>query len=127
MNAHHERIETKPEVQFGKPGIKVTRITVGHILRKLAAGMTPEQLVREHPHLLVTDIHAAEAFAADYLADEEVALWGIDGDCSSTRLSQRPSLRRCGSMDGILSTSWNTVPRARMTISWRSSGQSVVF
>jgi len=74
MNARHERIETKPEVQFGKPVIKGTRIAVEHILRKLAAGMIPEQLVREHPHLSVTEIHAAEAFAADYLADEEVAL-----------------------------------------------------
>lgn len=74
MNAHHERIETKPEVQFGKPVIKGTRITVEHILRKLAAGMSPEQLVHEHPHLSVADIHAAEAFAADYLADEEIAL-----------------------------------------------------
>jgi len=54
--------------------IKGTRITVGHILRTLAAGMAPEQRVREHPHLLVSDIHAAETFAADYLADEEVAL-----------------------------------------------------
>ena len=74
MNARHERIETKPEVQFGKPVIKGTRITVEHILRKLAAGMTPEQLLVEHPHLSVVDIHAAEAFAADYLAGEEVAL-----------------------------------------------------
>lgn len=74
MNVHHDRIEITPDIQFGKPVIKGTRITVEQVLRKLAAGMTPEQIVAEHPHLSVADIHAAEAFAADYLADEEIAL-----------------------------------------------------
>jgi len=74
MTARHERIETRPDVLFGKPVIKGSRISVEQILRKLAAGMTPEQIVAEHPHLSLADIHAAEAFAADYLADEEIAL-----------------------------------------------------
>lgn len=73
MAARHQRIETRPDVLFGKPVIKGTRISVEHILRKLAAGMTPDQVVAEYPHLSVDDIHAAEAFAADYLADEEIA------------------------------------------------------
>lgn len=58
---------------FGKPVIKGTRVTVEQILRKLAAGMTAEQILEEHPRLTGDDILAAEAFAADYLADEEVA------------------------------------------------------
>ncbi|HEX5314021.1 MAG TPA: DUF433 domain-containing protein [Gammaproteobacteria bacterium] len=69
----HERIEINPEVMFGKPVIKGTRITVEQLLRKLAAGMTPEQIIEEHPQLLLEDIRAAEAFAADYMANEEVA------------------------------------------------------
>lgn len=69
----HERIDVNPNVMFGKPVIKGTRITVEQILRKLAAGMTPEQVVEDHPRLTIDDIRAAEAFAADYLADEEVA------------------------------------------------------
>ena len=74
MPAWKDRIEARPEVLFGKPAIKGTRISVEHILRKLAAGMTPEEIVAEHPHITVEDIHAAEEFAADYLAEEEIAL-----------------------------------------------------
>jgi uncharacterized protein (DUF433 family) len=58
---------------FGKPVIKNTRITVEHILRKLAGGMTAEQIIDDHPHITREDILAAQAFAADYLADEEIA------------------------------------------------------
>lgn len=69
----HERIESRPDVMFGKPVIKGTRITVEHLLRKLAAGMSGEQIIEEHPRLTLADIRAAEAFAADYLANEDVA------------------------------------------------------
>ena len=68
----HERIEINPEVMAGKPLIRGTRITVELILRKLGAGMTPEAVLADHPRLKVEDIRAAQAFAADYLADEEL-------------------------------------------------------
>ncbi|MDN5870635.1 MAG: DUF433 domain-containing protein [Nitrococcus sp.] len=71
--ARHERIEVNPGVMIGKPVIKNTRVTVEQVLRKLSAGMTPEEIIQDHPRLTVKDIHAAEAFAADYLADEEIA------------------------------------------------------
>ena len=58
---------------FGKPVIKGTRITVELILRKLAGGMTVEEIITDHPHLRKEDILAAQEFAADYLADEEIA------------------------------------------------------
>ena len=69
----HQRIEIKPNVMFGKPVIRNTRITVEHILRKLAGGMTVEEIIADHPHLKPDDIFAAQEFAADYLADEEIA------------------------------------------------------
>jgi uncharacterized protein (DUF433 family) len=53
--------------------IKNTRITVEHILRKLAGGMTIDEIVSDHPNLTRTDIFAAQEFAADYLADEQIA------------------------------------------------------
>lgn len=71
--ARHPRIETNPEVMFGKPVIKGTRVTVEQILRELGSGATPDEIVQQHPRLEVEDIHAAESFAADYLADEEIA------------------------------------------------------
>lgn len=67
-----QRIEINPEIMTGKPVVRGTRISVESILRKLAAGMTPEEITADHPGLTVEDIRAAQAFAADYLADEEV-------------------------------------------------------
>jgi len=68
----HERIESNPEVMGGKPVIRGTRVPVELILRKLGAGMTAEAIVADHPRLVPDDIRAAQAFAADYLADEEL-------------------------------------------------------
>lgn len=70
----HHRITVDPKVMFGKPVIKGTRITVELILRKLAKGMTDEQILVHHPHLTVEDIRAATAFAADHLANEEIVV-----------------------------------------------------
>ena len=67
----HERIETNPEVMFGKPVIRGTRITVEQILRELGEGATPEEVVAAHPRLTPDDVHAAQAFAADYLGGED--------------------------------------------------------
>jgi uncharacterized protein (DUF433 family) len=69
----HERITVDPNIMFGKPVIKGTRITVEHILRKLSGGMTIDEIIVDHPHLKQEDIFAAQEFAADYLADEEIA------------------------------------------------------
>ncbi len=68
----HERVEINPNIMFGKPVIKGTRITVEQILRKLSGGMTPEQIINDHPHLKLEDIFAVEKFVADYLAQEEI-------------------------------------------------------
>jgi uncharacterized protein (DUF433 family) len=70
----HERIVIDPGIMTGKPTIKGTRITVELILRKLGAGMTCEEIIADHPHLTSDDIRAAQAFAADYLADEAVIM-----------------------------------------------------
>lgn len=69
----HDRIESNPDVMFGKPVIKGTRVTVEQMLGKLGAGRAPQDILRDHPRLVLDDIRAAEAFAADYLADEEIA------------------------------------------------------
>ena len=66
------RIETNPEIMFGKPVIKGTRITVEHILRKIAGGMLISEILTDHPHLTPDDVYAAAAFAADYLSQEEI-------------------------------------------------------
>jgi uncharacterized protein (DUF433 family) len=68
----HERVEVNPKVMVGKPVIRGTRVTVELILRKLGAGMTADEIIADHPRLTIEDIRAAQAFAADYLADEEL-------------------------------------------------------
>jgi uncharacterized protein (DUF433 family) len=68
----HERIEINREILGGKPVIRGTRIPVEIVLRKLGAGMTAEEIIADHPRLTPDDIRAAQAFAADYLADEEI-------------------------------------------------------
>lgn len=68
----HERIESHPEIMGGKPVIRGTRVPVEIILRKLGSGMTAEAIVADHPRLTPDDIRAAQAFAADYMADEEL-------------------------------------------------------
>ena len=68
----HERIEINPEIMGGKPVIRGTRVLVELVLRKLGAGQTGPEIIADHPRLTLDDIRAAQAFAADYLADEEV-------------------------------------------------------
>ncbi|MCG6205886.1 DUF433 domain-containing protein [Rhodopseudomonas sp. HC1] len=68
----HERIQIDPNVMAGKPVVRGTRIPVELILRKLGAGLSPAEIVAEHPRLTADDIRAAQAFAADYLADQDV-------------------------------------------------------
>ncbi|MBN1905192.1 MAG: DUF433 domain-containing protein [Deltaproteobacteria bacterium] len=69
----YKRIVVNPDIMFGKPVIKGTRITVEQILRKLAGGMNMNDIIVDHPHLKPEDIFAAQEFAADYLAEEEIA------------------------------------------------------
>jgi uncharacterized protein (DUF433 family) len=68
----HERIEINPQIMGGKPVIRGTRIPVELILRKLGAGVEAESILSDHPRLTSDDIRAAQAFAADYVANEDV-------------------------------------------------------
>jgi uncharacterized protein (DUF433 family) len=68
----HPRIEMRPDVMLGKPVIRGTRVTVELVLRKLAEGMTVDDLLDAYPRLTREDVQAAMQFAADTLAHEEV-------------------------------------------------------
>ena len=57
----HDRIESSPDIMFGKPVIKGTRVTMEQVLRKLGAGMAPQDIPRDHPRLTLEDIRAARA------------------------------------------------------------------
>jgi uncharacterized protein (DUF433 family) len=68
----HERIEINPGIMDGKPVVRGTRVPVELVLRKLGAGMSLEAILADHPRLTRDDILAAQAFAADYLAAEDI-------------------------------------------------------
>lgn len=72
MSTSNDRITTDPDVMFGKPVVKGTRVPVEHILRKLGAGQSVAAILEDHPHLEEADVYAAVRFAADYMAQEEV-------------------------------------------------------
>jgi uncharacterized protein (DUF433 family) len=68
----HPRISADPAVMMGKPCIKGTRITVEHILRKLASGRAFAEVLDAHAQLTEEDLRAALSFAADYMQHETV-------------------------------------------------------
>ncbi len=58
-------ISINPEVRFGKPCIKDTRIAISDILQWLASGMSHAQIIEDYPSLKEEHILAALAFAAN--------------------------------------------------------------
>jgi uncharacterized protein (DUF433 family) len=72
MPDYRQFITSDPNVLFGKPAIRGTRIAVEHVLDELAGGTTIEQLLEEYPRLTREAIYAALAFAADTLRAEVV-------------------------------------------------------
>ena len=65
-------IDSNPGILFGKPVFKHTRIPVGLLLEKLAAGETIESLLSAYPGLQKQAILAAFAYAADTIKNEVV-------------------------------------------------------
>ncbi len=62
---YRERIIIDPEIRFGKPTVRGTRITVGDVLSYLAGGMSEDEILADFPQLTREDIRACLAFAAE--------------------------------------------------------------
>jgi uncharacterized protein (DUF433 family) len=60
-----DRISVDPNVCFGKPCIKDTRIWVSLILDFLASGMSFDEILADYPSLTIEDIRAAIAYGAE--------------------------------------------------------------
>jgi uncharacterized protein (DUF433 family) len=65
MSEHEllKRITVDPAIFGGKPIIRGMRIAVEHVLRKLAAGDTREQILQEYPFLETADVKACLVYA----------------------------------------------------------------
>ncbi|HUZ58508.1 MAG TPA: DUF433 domain-containing protein [Hanamia sp.] len=57
-------ISIDPNIRFGKPCIKNTRIAVSDILQWLASGMSNAEILEDYPSLKDEHIKAALMFAA---------------------------------------------------------------
>lgn len=58
-------IEINPNIRFGKPCLKGTRMTVYDVLGWLAAGMTTPEIIDDFPELQDIHIRACLAYAAE--------------------------------------------------------------
>lgn len=65
MKSLLERISVNPNVCFGKPCIRGTRIWVSLLLDLLANGMNTEEILAEYPQLTEEDVRAAIAYGAE--------------------------------------------------------------
>ncbi len=74
MNPLLKRITVDPNICFGKPCIRGTRIWVSLILDFLADGLSTEALLQEYPQLTLEDIHAALAYGAEMTRDRYVEI-----------------------------------------------------
>lgn len=68
-----KRIEIDPAKLGGKPVIRGTRIPVSLVVQLVAAGMKPDEIIREYPELTYEDIRAALLYAAK-LVEKEVVI-----------------------------------------------------
>jgi len=68
------RITTDPGIFSGKPIIRGHRLAVEHVLGMLAAGDTPDELLREYSWLEADDVRACLAYARRLVGHERVHL-----------------------------------------------------
>jgi len=62
---YRKNISINPEIRFGKPCVRNTRISVFDVLSFLASGMTEKEILEDFPELTAEDIKACLAYAAD--------------------------------------------------------------
>ena len=62
---YRDRIVVDPEVRFGKPTVRGTRITVSDVLGYLARGMSEDEILADFAQLSREDLRACLAFAAE--------------------------------------------------------------
>lgn len=74
MNPLLKHISVDPNICFGKPCIRGTRIWVSLILDFLASGMSIDELLEEYPQLTEESIRAAIAYGAEMSRERYVEI-----------------------------------------------------
>ena len=65
------RITNNPSILTGKPVIRGMRMSVEHVLKMLARGISNKEIIEEYPFLEEDDIKACLLYAATIIAQEE--------------------------------------------------------
>jgi uncharacterized protein (DUF433 family) len=73
-----ERIIVDPQIHFGKPVIKGTRITVQNVLELLNEGLSFNQIIQDYyPDLKNDDIRACLQYAIALVAAEDIHISSV--------------------------------------------------
>jgi uncharacterized protein (DUF433 family) len=73
-----ERIAVNPQIHFGKPFIKGTRITVQNVLELLNEGLNFDQIIKDYyPDLKQEDIKACLQYAIALVAAEDIHISSV--------------------------------------------------
>ena len=67
-------IEINPQIRFGKPCVKGTRISVYDVLSWLASGMSIDDIISDFPQLTRDQILACLSYSADKERKATVAI-----------------------------------------------------
>ena len=70
-----------PDVCGGRPRIDGSRITVQYIINEIKAGITPEELVEDKPHLTLAGIYSALAYYYDNKESLDAEFADYDRKC----------------------------------------------
>ena len=73
-----ERIVVSPQIHFGKPIVKDTRITVQNVLELLNEGLTFAQIIKDYyPDLKKEDIQACMQYVIALVAAEDIHISSV--------------------------------------------------
>ncbi len=70
MRKWENNIETNPDILYGKPVIKGTRIPVDLILEKMSSGQGFQEIIQSYPDLTDDDLYACLAYASSLIRNE---------------------------------------------------------
>lgn len=73
MSQIFDRITVNPHQCGGRPCVRGMRIRVSDVLELLAEGMSPDEILEEHPDLEREDIHACLRFASQRVSSPILA------------------------------------------------------
>ncbi len=70
MKRWDEHIEANPDILYGKPVIKGTRIPVDLLLEKMSYGQGFQEIIQSYPDLKEDDLYACLAYATSLIRNE---------------------------------------------------------